>query len=194
VGVLGHDLRNPLNTILTTSRKHLRQPNVNANASTPGIEKLDLELSIGDRSRFSNQLIQALLRDRAVTLGAYITSMACAWRLSIDEHSKRDGSSARGWSHDEVEIARMKSVCDPPAGGVHHGSLCLHRPLTGNNPCSLYRAVHARTYASVRSQLMQVYVQKSTRATLPCRSAAVSGAELSQGCRPTERGQVACAG
>ena len=60
--------------------------------------------------------------------------MACARRLSIDEHSKRYGSSALGWSHDEVEIARMKPECDPPAGSVQYGSLCLHRPVTGKRP------------------------------------------------------------
>ena len=59
-----------------------------------GIEELDLELSIGDRSRLSNQLIQALLGDRAVALVVDVTSMACARRLSIDQHSKRNGSSA----------------------------------------------------------------------------------------------------
>src|SRR5580765_3606358 len=52
------------------------------------------------------------------------------------------------------------------------------------SPASLYRAAHARTYGTVRSQLMQVYVQKSTRTTLPCRSAAVSGGELSQAVAP----------
>src|SRR6267142_2950659 len=52
------------------------------------------------------------------------------------------------------------------------------------NPCSLYRAAHARTYGTVRSQLMQVYVQKSTRTSLPCRSAAVRGGELSQAVAP----------
>jgi hypothetical protein len=41
-----------------------------------GIEKLDLELSIDDRFRLSNQLIQALVRDRPVTLLVYITAMA----------------------------------------------------------------------------------------------------------------------
>src|SRR5439155_25745998 len=60
------------------------------------------------------------------------------------------------------------------------------------SPCSLYRSAHARTYGTVRSQLMQVYVQKSTRTTLPCRSAAVSGAELSQAvARPSEAKSLA---
>src|SRR5437016_7998080 len=57
-------------------------------------------------------------------------------------------------------------------------------PMT-TSPCSLYRAAHARTYGTVRSQLMHVYVQKSTRTTLPCRSAAVSGGELSHAVAPT---------
>src|SRR3954468_11913953 len=56
-------------------------------------------------------------------------------------------------------------------------------PMT-TNPCSLYRVAQARTYGTVRSQLMHVYVQKSTRTTLPCRSAAVSGGELSQAVAP----------
>src|SRR5947208_1333286 len=61
-----------------------------------GIEELDLELAIGDRSRLSNQLIQALLGDRAVALVVYVSSMARARRPSIDQHSKRNGSSASG--------------------------------------------------------------------------------------------------
>ena len=49
-----------------------------------GIEELDLELAIGDRSRLSNQLIQTLLGDRSFTLVVYVTSMVRARRLSID--------------------------------------------------------------------------------------------------------------
>jgi hypothetical protein len=81
-----------------------------------------------------NQLDTGVAPDRAVTVFVYITSRACARRLSVDEHSKRYGSLPRGRSHDEVEIARMKPVRDPPAGSVQHGSLCLHRPFTGKRP------------------------------------------------------------
>src|SRR4051812_18229235 len=66
----------------------------------PGIEKLDLELSVGDRSRLSNQLIQALLGDRAVTLLVDIAAMACARRSSVDEHSKGYRPSPRFRPHD----------------------------------------------------------------------------------------------
>jgi hypothetical protein len=103
-------------------------------SSRSGVEKLDFEFSIGDRSRLSNQLIQAWLRNRAETLFVDITSMAHTRRLSIDRHLEDYTSSARGRSHDEVEIARMKPVCDSPAGGVQHGILCVHRPFTGKRP------------------------------------------------------------
>src|SRR3954451_20540101 len=56
-------------------------------------------------------------------------------------------------------------------------------PMT-TNTCSLYRAAQARTYGTVRSQLINVYVQKSMRTTLPCSAAAVSGGELSQPVAP----------
>ena len=86
-----------------------------------GIEKLDLELSIDDRSRLSNQLIQPLLRDRAITSLVYVTSMAYARRLSVDEDSKGCGSSASGWSHDEVEIARVEPVSGTAAKAAAGG-------------------------------------------------------------------------
>src|SRR2546425_10514472 len=51
-------------------------------------------------------------------------------------------------------------------------------PIT-TRPCSRYLASQARRYGSVRSQLTQVYVQKSTATTLPRRPSAVSGGEFS---------------
>ena len=57
------------------------------------------------------------------------------------------------------------------------------------SPRSRYFAAHARTKASVRSQLMQVYVQKSTRTTLPRSSAGVRGDEFSQPVAPSKPGR-----
>ena len=57
-------------------------------------------------------------------------------------------------------------------------------PIT-TNPCCSYASAHARMYESVRSQLMQVYVQKSTRTTFPWRSAIESGCELSHPVAPS---------
>ena len=52
-----------------------------------GVEELDLELAIHYWRPLANQLIQTLLRDRAVPLLVYIAAMTYAGRLSIDEHS-----------------------------------------------------------------------------------------------------------
>jgi hypothetical protein len=53
---------------------------------------------------------------------------------------------------------------------------------------------YARTKASVRSQLMQVYVQKSTRTTFPARPPGVSGDEFSQPVAPSNPGRRSSTG
>src|SRR4051794_30705540 len=60
-------------------------------------------------------------------------------------------------------------------------------PMT-TRPSSRYACDQARTYGSVRSQLMQVSVQKSTSTTRPRKSAASSGSELSQADAPASDG------
>jgi hypothetical protein len=98
------------------------------------IEKLDLELSISDGLRLSDQLIQPLFGNRAVALGVNVNSVSSARRLSIDEHAKSHGSSSRCRSHDEMKIAGVKAVRDPPVGLVQHSGLFLHRPITRKGP------------------------------------------------------------
>src|ERR1700704_1048894 len=85
-----------------------------------GIEKLDLELTLVDRSRLPNQLIQALLGHPAITFIVDVSATGRAHWLAIDEHAETYGTSAGRWSQDEVEIARVKSVRDPSAGNVQH--------------------------------------------------------------------------
>src|SRR5258708_38417808 len=98
------------------------------------IEKLDLELSISNGPRLSDQLIQPLFGNRAVALVVNVNSVSSARRLSIDEHAKSHGSSSRRRSHDEMKIAGMKAVRDPSVGLVQHGGLFLHRPITRKGP------------------------------------------------------------
>ena len=54
------------------------------------------------------------------------------------------------------------------------------------SPSSRYRSSQARTYGSVRIQLMHVYVQKSTTTTRPWRSDIVEGWRVQPAGRPTE--------
>src|SRR5262249_8899278 len=93
------------------------------------IEKLDLKLSISDELQLSNQLIQPLVGNRSVALIVNVNSVSCARRLSIDQHAKSHGSSSRCRSHDEMNIAGVKAVRDPPVGLVQHGGLFPDRPI-----------------------------------------------------------------
>src|ERR687885_2529487 len=97
-------------------------------------EKLDLELSISDGLRLSDQLIQTLFGNRAVALFVDVDSVSSARRPSIDEHPKSHGSSSRCRSHDQMKIAGVKAIYDPPVGLVQHGGLFLHRPITRKGP------------------------------------------------------------
>src|SRR4030095_300274 len=95
-----------------------------------GIEKLDLELSISDGLRLSDQLIQPLSATRALAWRVNINSVSSPRRLSIDEHAKSHGCASRRRSHDEMKISGVKAVRDPPVGLVQHSDLFLHRPIT----------------------------------------------------------------
>src|SRR5207244_13150900 len=94
------------------------------------IEELDLELWIRDGRRLPDQLIQALFGHGAVALVVNVNSMSGARRPPIDEHAKSHGRSLRGRAHDEMKIAGVKAVRDPPVGLVQHNGLLTHRPIT----------------------------------------------------------------
>jgi hypothetical protein len=59
------------------------------------IKKFDLELSIGDRLRLADQLIQPLLDNGAVAAGIYIGAMGRSRRCPSRETRKRTGLSIR---------------------------------------------------------------------------------------------------
>src|SRR5215212_7995072 len=87
------------------------------------IEKLDLEASISNGLRLSDQLIQPLFGNRAVALVVNVNSVSSARRLSVDEHAKPHRGSSRCRSHHEMKVAGVEAVRDPPVGLVQHGGL-----------------------------------------------------------------------
>jgi hypothetical protein len=93
------------------------------------IEKLDLELSIGDGLGLSDQLVQPLFGNCAVALLVNVNSVSRAWRLSIDQHAKSHGRSWHRWAHDEMKIAGVKAVRDASTGLVQYGGILLHSPI-----------------------------------------------------------------
>src|SRR5208282_3722177 len=98
------------------------------------IEKFDLEVSVRDGLWLSDQLIQPRLGNRAIALAIDINSVSGAWRLSIDQHAKAHRSSPHRRTHDEIKVAGMKAVRDPPVGPVEHGGLLPYRPITRKGP------------------------------------------------------------
>src|SRR5437016_29938 len=93
------------------------------------IDEFDLEQAISDGLGLSDQLIQPLLANRAVALLVDVNSVSGTRRLSIDEHAKSHGSSWHRRPHDEMKIAGVKAVRDPPVGLVQYGELLPHRPV-----------------------------------------------------------------
>lgn len=78
--------------------------------------------------------MQPLSGSRAVALFVHVTSVSSARRLSIDEHEKSHRGSTRCRPHDEMEIAGVKPVCDPPVALVQHCDPLPYRPITGEGP------------------------------------------------------------
>src|SRR5262249_926196 len=99
-----------------------------------GIKKLDLESSVLDRLRLSNQLIHSLLVDDAVAVLVHVDSVRLAGWLPIDQHSKSDGSPSRRGSHDEMEIPGVEARDDASIGRVQRGGPFPNCPIAGERP------------------------------------------------------------
>jgi hypothetical protein len=68
----------------------------------PWTGKLDLEPSILDGFRLSDQLIQTRFDHRADAFFVDVDTVRRAWGLSIDQHAKLQGRSRRCRAHDEI--------------------------------------------------------------------------------------------
>jgi hypothetical protein len=79
-----------------------------------GTGELDLERSIDDGPGLTNQLIQPLFGDLAGAGAVDVGAVGDPRRLSINRHAKRHRGSGPGRSHDQMKVARMKAVADPP--------------------------------------------------------------------------------
>jgi hypothetical protein len=99
-----------------------------------GIQKLNLELAIGDRFRLANELVEPLPDNRAAALAVNVRSVSGARGLSVEEHTKSYGGSSRRGSHDEIEVARVEAVCDSSRGLVQRNGLLANGPIAGERP------------------------------------------------------------
>ena len=113
------------------------------------IEKFDLELSIRDGWRVSDQLIQPRCGHRAVALVVHVNAVRSARRLSIEAHAKAHGSASWCRPHDEMQIAGVKAVHDPPVGLVQHRGLFPHCPITRQGPMIALQPLGGRIDATL---------------------------------------------
>jgi hypothetical protein len=84
----------------------------------PRIEKLNLELTIDNGLRLTDQLVEPMFHNFAFALAVNVDPVRNARRLSINRHAETHGSAWRFRTHDEVKIAGVKSVRDLPVRRV----------------------------------------------------------------------------
>ena len=98
------------------------------------IKELDLEPSIDDRLRLSNQLIQPLLDNRAVAAIVHVATVSRTRRLPVNRHAETYGDTLPRRSHDEMKVARVKATCDSAGAAVQDRCLLPHRPVPSQRP------------------------------------------------------------
>src|SRR5262245_64566102 len=98
-----------------------------------GVEELDLEPSIGDRSRLPDQLIQALFDSGAVAAVIDVATMRGTGRLPVDRDAEAD-TAPRTRPHDEVQVAGVKAIYDPAVRAAQDGGLAADRPVARPRP------------------------------------------------------------
>jgi hypothetical protein len=82
-----------------------------------GAPKLDVERAVQNGARLPNELIHPGLARGPVALSVHVDAVSDTWRRAINSDPEPDRAAFRR-SHDEIEIAGVKAVCDPPAGSV----------------------------------------------------------------------------
>src|SRR5262245_55530378 len=98
------------------------------------LEKLDLELLLGDRWELSDQLIQSLLGHGPAALSVHVEPVGPAGGLSIEAHAESDRLPAHRRPHDQMQVPRVKASDDPPVGLSEHRGLSRQRPVTRQRP------------------------------------------------------------
>jgi len=66
------------------------------------VEKLDLECAIADGAALSDELVEALPRDDALSIGISVRAMAGAWRRAVDGDAEPDRSAVRRRAEHEM--------------------------------------------------------------------------------------------
>jgi hypothetical protein len=98
------------------------------------VEEGDLEGALADRARLADELVEPRFGDRAVALVVDVDAVRGARRLPVEPHAEPHGRPPCCRSHDQMEVAGVEAVGDPPVGSVQHDGLSVNRPVTSNGP------------------------------------------------------------
>src|ERR1700722_14522329 len=82
------------------------------------IEKLDVDGPVRNGIRLADQLIHPGFARSPDTLLVYVKPMRGSWRCAVNSDPESDGAALLRCTHDEIYIARVKPVYDPPTGPV----------------------------------------------------------------------------
>src|SRR5215213_2485900 len=98
------------------------------------IQEGDLKGALADRAWLANELVEPWLGDRAVALVVDIRPVGASRGQPVDTHMELHGRLLSCRSHDQVQVAGVEAVEDPPTGLVQRHGPPLHRPGTGKGP------------------------------------------------------------
>src|SRR5215472_7086294 len=99
-----------------------------------GSHKLDFEQAVRDRPGLPYQLIHAGPTDRPITLIVDVDPVSGARDPAVDSDAEADESVVHGRSHDEIEIAGVEPVHNPPIRRIKERGLRPDRPVTDQGP------------------------------------------------------------
>src|SRR5262245_30819550 len=79
-----------------------------------GIEKLNFEQPVVDRSRLPEQLIEPLFCGSAVPLLVHVAAVRVSRRTAIEKHAEAYRRTTGRGTHHQMQVARVKSVNEAP--------------------------------------------------------------------------------
>lgn len=128
------------------------------------VEELDFELAIGSQFGLPDELVEPLFNDSAIALAVDVYAMCGGRRLTIEEHAIANGRSSHGRTHDEIEIPRMKPVCNSSARLVQPNGLFPNSPASGKRPgvaaqsCRAFVSVALVPRSMRRSKILSLFL------------------------------------
>src|SRR5271165_5568267 len=99
-----------------------------------GLEELDPEGTIRNRSGLPNELIQTRVLHPARPLRVHVVTMTSGWRSAVQCHTKPNRLPRCGWRQHEVKIACVKPVGDRARHLIERREFTTDRPEPSKVP------------------------------------------------------------